>query len=263
MRALLISVLLCMSSLNVYAAAVVENLQGTARVVVGSTVTPVTIGQKVASGATVETDKGSVAVLKFDDGQVVAMTANSTLRIDDYQYEAAKPQSGRAVFSFLKGAMRFLTGAIAKNKAEAFSIKTAQATIGIRGTDFSIAEGSLYLQVLQGVVSATSSVGTVSFAAGQIGFVSAASVLPAAITAAQLPAAVAASFGQLGSMSLGAAAGAGASTGGAGGAASGAATGAAAGATGLGTAAAVAAGVAAAAAAASSGDNSVTTSHHH
>lgn len=74
------------------------------------------------------------------------------------------------------------------------------------------ATGSLYLQVINGTVSATTSAGTTAFAVGQTGFVASLSALPTAIAAAQLPAAVATSFSQLGSIAM---AGAGAAAGGA------------------------------------------------
>lgn len=220
------------------AAAVVQTASGDVKAAIGYAA-PVMVTQNSAleNGMTVTTGDNSHVVMKFEDGQVVAQNANTSFKIDQYHFEQAKPQKSSMIFSLLKGAMRAVTGLIAKNNANAFTLHTPSATIGIRGTDFMAATGSLYLQVINGTVSATTSAGTTAFAVGQTGFVASLSALPTAIAAAQLPAAVAASFSQLGSIAM---AGTGAAAGGAtsGGAAGGtAATGAAVG--GLSTVAVV------------------------
>lgn len=220
------------------AAAVVQTASGDVKAAIGSAA-PVMVTQNSAleNGMTVTTGDNSHVVMKFEDGQVVALNANTSFKIEQYHFEQAKPQKSSMIFSLLKGAMRAVTGLIAKNNANAFTLHTPSATIGIRGTDFMAATGSLYLQVINGTVSATTSAGTTAFAVGQTGFVASLSALPTAIAAAQLPAAVAASFSQLGSIAM---AGTGAAAGGAtsGGAAGGtAATGAAVG--GLSTVAVV------------------------
>jgi hypothetical protein len=172
----------------------------------------VTQNSALENGMTVTTGDNSHVVMKFEDGQVVALNANTSFKIEQYHFEQAKPQKSSMIFSLLKGAMRAVTGLIAKNNANAFTLHTPSATIGIRGTDFMAATGSLYLQVINGTVSATTSAGTTAFAVGQTGFVASLSALPTAIAAAQLPAAVAASFSQLGSIAM---AGTGAAAGGA------------------------------------------------
>jgi len=218
-RFLIAIFVLLYSSALMAAAAVVQTASGDVKAAIGSA-TPVMVTQNSAleNGMTVTTGDNSQVVMKFEDGQVVALNANTSFKIDQYHFEQAKPQKSSIIFSLLKGAMRAVTGLIAKNNANAFTLHTPNATIGIRGTDFMAATGSLYLQVINGTVSATTSAGTTAFAVGQTGFVASLSALPTAIAAAQLPAAVAASFSQLGSIAM---AGAGAAAGGAGGATSG------------------------------------------
>jgi len=244
------------SSVLMAATAVVQNASGDVRAAIGSNA-PVMVTQNstLENGMTVTTGDNSQVVMKFEDGQVIALNANTSFKIDQYHYEQAKPEKSSMVFSLLKGAMRAVTGLIAQNNSDAFKLHTPVATIGIRGTDFMAATGSLYLQVINGTVSATTSAGTTAFAVGQTGFVASLSTLPMAIAAAQLPAAVAASFSQLGSMTL---AGAGAAAGGAAGSGT-AATGAAVG--GMSTAAIVGtvAAVAAVAAIATNNNNTVAT----
>lgn len=212
-RFLIAIFVLLYSSALMAAAAVVQTASGDVKAAIGSA-TPVMVTQNSAleNGMTVTTGDNSQVVMKFEDGQVVALNANTSFKIDQYHFEQAKPQKSSIIFSLLKGAMRAVTGLIAKNNANAFTLHTPNATIGIRGTDFMAATGSLYLQVINGTVSATTSAGTTAFAVGQTGFVASLSALPTAIAAAQLPAAVAASFSQLGSIAM---AGAGAAAGGA------------------------------------------------
>lgn len=232
-RFLISMFVLLYSSAVMAASAVVQSVSGNVTAAIG-TDAPLGITQnsKLESGMTVTTGDNSRIVMKFEDGQVVALNENTSFKISQYHFDQAKPEKSNVFFSLLKGAMRSVSGLIGKQNPAAFKLQTPVATIGIRGTDFMAATGSLYLQVINGTVSATSSAGTTAFTAGQTGFVSTLSTLPTAISAAQLPASVATSFSQLGSMAV---TGAGAATGGAtsGGAATGstAAGGAAAGGT--------------------------------
>lgn len=246
------------SSALMAAAAVVQTASGDVKAAIGSN-TPVMLTQNstLENGMTVTTGDNSRVVMKFEDGQVIALNANTSFKIDQFHFDQARPEKSSMIFSLLKGAMRAVTGLIAKNNTNAFALHTPAATIGIRGTDFMAATGSLYLQVINGTVSATTSAGTTAFAVGQTGFVASLSALPTAIAAAQLPTAVAASFSQLGSMALtGAGAAAGSATSGGGAAGGTAATGAAVG--GLSTAAIVGT-VAAVAAVAAIASNDNTT----
>lgn len=253
------------SGASLAASATVQSLTGNVTAALGEAApTALAKGSALESGATVTTGDNSNIVMKFEDGQVVALNANTTFKITRYQFNAAQPQNGNAFFSLVKGAMRSISGLIGKHNSSGFRLQTPVATIGIRGTDFMAATGSLYLQVINGTVSATSSTGTAAFTAGQTGFVSTLSTLPTSIAASQLPASVTATFSQLGAMPMtgvGSAAGGTSGSGASGGATSGgtatggsaaggtAATSAAAGG-GLGTTAvaAGAAGIAAAAA---------------
>lgn len=191
------------------ATAVVQTATGNVTSAIGSN-PPVAVTQNstLESGMTVTTGDNSNIVMKFEDGQVVVLNANTTFKIDRYSFNAAQPQNGSAFFSLVKGALRSISGLIGKHNSSGFRLQTPVATIGIRGTDFMAATGSLYLSVGQGAVSATTSAGTGTFTAGQIGFVGGAGVAPVSIAASQLPAGVATSFGQLGGIPVGGATGA-------------------------------------------------------
>jgi len=78
------------------------------------------------------------------------------------------------------------------------ALRTPQATIGIRGTDFMVAlVNPVYVSVLQGTVTATNAAGTVAFGAGAIGSIETSTTLAAEIPASALPAAAAAAFSNL------------------------------------------------------------------
>lgn len=191
------------SSISMAATATVQTATGNVTAAIGANApAAVTQNSVLESGTTVTTGDNGQVVMKFEDGQVIALNANTTFKISQYHYNQAKPEKSSMFFSLLKGAMRSVSGLIAKHNTAAYRLQTPVATIGIRGTDFMAATGSLYLQVIQGTVSATTSAGTTAFAAGQVGFVSTLSTIPAAISAAQLPASVASSFSQLSSMAV-------------------------------------------------------------
>jgi len=225
MAKLLISMFVLLYSGALMAAtAIVQTVTGNVTAVIGTNV-PVSLTQNAAleSGMTVTTGTNSRIVMKFEDGQVIALNENTAFKIGQYHFDRTEPKKSSMFFSLLKGALRSVSGLIGQQAPGTYRLQTPVATIGIRGTDFMAATGSLYLQVINGAVSATSSAGTTAFTAGQTGFVSTLSTLPTAISAAQLPGSVAASFSQLSSMAV---TGAGAATGGAtsGGAATGGTT---------------------------------------
>ena len=254
--------------------------------------------QAASKGALLENDMivftGDVsqAVLKFEDGQVIALQSNSSFRIDDYRYNPKEIEKSNMFFSMLKGGLRAITGLISSKHQAAFRLNTPNATIGIRGTDFMVVmSNQMYGNVVSGSISMTNAAGTAVFSAGQAAMVASATALPVSISAAAIPAGP---FTQLGAIPVPAptpaAPGAGSGSAPGGGAGSGAGTGtgagttastgtatsgAAAGSTAAGGAAATSAavggitvgtvsaavvGVAAVAAAASSDDTTGTTS---
>src|SRR5688572_14588671 len=139
------------------ASAVATSVTGNAIVQLGQA-EPRTLrtGDRVNQGETVVTGPASSAVLKFDDGQVAALTSNSRMTVTTYQYQR-ETQRGNVLLSLVRGGMRMITGVIAKNNPENVSVRAATATIGIRGTDFTVVtvDGDVYAHVDGGVISFT------------------------------------------------------------------------------------------------------------
>jgi mannose-6-phosphate isomerase-like protein (cupin superfamily) len=120
-------------------AAVVANLQGTAQVQTGNaTPRALRLGDQVQQGDTISTGANSNVALKFDDGEVTALTQNSRMTITAYQYEAAS-RTGNMLLSLVRGGMRAVTGLLGANHPDRVAYRAATATIGIRGTDVDIA----------------------------------------------------------------------------------------------------------------------------
>ena len=93
---------------------------------------------EVLAGDMLITAKDSYAQVKMNDGSLVTLRPNSNLRIEAYQFSQDAPQSDNAIFRLLKGGFRAVTGLIGKRgNADAYQVRTASATIGIRGTDYS------------------------------------------------------------------------------------------------------------------------------
>lgn len=193
-----------LSAASAFGEAVVADWQGDVRI--GATLAqsrPVLPGQRVPSGSVVTTAAGSRVVLRFDDGQVAALHENTQFHIEDFRYRPREPAADRAVFVLLRGALRIVTGALGRRNREAFSLRTPQATIGIRGTDFMVAiVNPAYLSVLQGTIVATNAAGTATFAAGASGAVASRATLAASIHANALPDTASSAFGSLGALRI-------------------------------------------------------------
>jgi len=160
--------MLCFAEL-VFANAEATTVNGTVSAQSGTTpARAVRQGDIVRQGETVSTGAASAAVLRFDDGQVVALGANSRMAITTYEYN---PQSstGSILLSLLDGGMRAVTGLIGRRSPSQVAYRAATATIGIRGTDTSIftSNGAAAALMHEGQGTFTSSGRSANFSAGE------------------------------------------------------------------------------------------------
>ncbi len=72
--------------------------------------------------------------LFFNDDSVVTIGVNSIFSISDYSHSQRKSFKSH----LNQGFARFVTGVIVKNNPEAFTVRTPQATAGIRGTTLAV-----------------------------------------------------------------------------------------------------------------------------
>jgi hypothetical protein len=207
-------------------------------------------GEPVESGQTVTLGDGARAVIKFQDGQIVALQPKSIFKINNYKYEQAALDKSEVFFSLLQGGLRAITGLIGNGHKEGWKLATPTATMGIRGTDFMVVvDQGIFVKVDAGAVSATNSAGTAVFTAGETAAVATGSALGAAVPAYSIPAGT---FSELSAINLGAI----------GGAATGSTAAASSTILGVPSGVVIGVGIAAGAAAAASGGGSSTTTHH-
>ena len=158
-------------------------------------------GMGLDNGATVSTGTNGQAVIKFQDGQIVALQSNSAFRISDYQFNQAAPEKGQSFLALLQGGARIVTGLIGNRNRDGWKLALPTATAGIRGTDFFavVQASNSYFKVNAGSISSTNGGGTAVFNASQNALAENANVLTKVISDAELPPGL---FSELQGMSL-------------------------------------------------------------
>lgn len=254
MKKILAAILLTLSAFAALAdQATLERVSGQVSIISGSQTVAASAGNVFKEGTTISTGSDGSALLRFEDGQAVALHSNTTFKIDNYRFNAQAADGDRSAFSLIKGAARLVSGLLGRRNPGAFQMRTPTATVGIRGTDFIVAfENPTAVSVISGDVSLASGVGSpLALGAGQLGVVPAAGAAPALGSFSALPVGMQTAITNLSSLSITAAAGGVAGAQGAGAAAVGGVSGAAVG--------AIAAGLGVAAVAAAGGENNGTT----
>jgi len=146
--------------------------------------------EPVVSDTLIETGDKSAALLKFEDGQIVTMQADSIFKVREYRYDAKRIGNSSIVFSMFRGGMRFITGLIGQHDRQAFRLSTPDATIGIRGTDFmvSMVGKSVYSRVLAGKITMTNAAGMKTVGTGQTVVATSSAVLASPVSTSAVPA---------------------------------------------------------------------------
>lgn len=99
------------------------------------------IGSEVRSGDTVRVGATSNAQIRMSDESIVGLRSGSVFRIDEYSFSGKADGSEKSIFSLLKGGMRTITGLIGRVQSrERYAVRTQTATIGIRGTHYTLVE---------------------------------------------------------------------------------------------------------------------------
>jgi len=119
---------------------------------------PIEVGESVVTG------DGARAQLRFSDGAIVSLDANSELLIEAYTQNPEEPEKSRALLRMVTGGLRSITGAIAEGYPEGYEVETPLASIGVRGTDFRIrlSSQSLAVGVWDGAVQVSNPQGSVT-----------------------------------------------------------------------------------------------------
>ena len=76
--------------------------------------------------------------ITFKDDSKVQITEQSRLIIDSFVFDNTKQDAGKVGLKVALGTARFATGQIAKMNPQNIKIETPTATVGVRGTDFTL-----------------------------------------------------------------------------------------------------------------------------
>ncbi len=137
-------------------------------------------GGIVASGDTIVTGADGRAQLRFSDGGLVSLIPNSQFKIENYA-DVNDGKADRFLVNLLQGGMRAITGLIGKRNRDNYKVQTATATIGIRGSGFSLAynpDGSLSVTTELDGIEVCTSAGCIGLTAGESALVKASDAAP-------------------------------------------------------------------------------------
>ncbi|MCF2858116.1 FecR family protein [Pseudoalteromonas sp. SMS1] len=99
----------------------------------------------------VNTGASGQAQLRMQDGALIALKAQTQLKIDEYQIGTG--ESGSVVMELISGGLRTITGEIKGDKGN-YKLKTPVGSIGIRGTHYEVEwkNNELFLAVWDGTI---------------------------------------------------------------------------------------------------------------
>ncbi len=121
---------------------------------------PLKVSSNVYMNDTLITVSNSEAQVVFTDNSLMTFRPNSRLFISEYNYVpkgSKKEDTSTAsyIMNLLEGGFRTITGYVAKEQPDNYQINTPVATIGVRGTEFSVVvaddSGKTYVKQYKGV----------------------------------------------------------------------------------------------------------------
>ena len=116
--------------------ATITAIRGTADIQRAKQKLHASLGQKLQTKDVILTKENAKLQVIFNDETIISIGKNSEFSIEDYLFE--DNQIPVAKFGMIRGAIRTITGKIGDIAPQKFSVVTKTATIGIRGTNFSI-----------------------------------------------------------------------------------------------------------------------------
>ena len=145
MNKLLLIILLFISTLYANIGTVMA-VKGNAEVQRMDALVKVTNGMELLKSDEIVTQKRSRVQVVLNDSTTITIGPNSSFTFEDFSFDGT--DKSEIAMKANRGFFRSVTGKIGKVAPERFKVKTASATIGIRGTDFS-GDISAELEVLK------------------------------------------------------------------------------------------------------------------
>lgn len=115
----------------------IKRMEGRVDIIRNKQVIPAVRGIAVQSKDRIVTGADGAAGIQTADNTLLSLGPNSHLVIDEFAFNKRK-QEGNIALRFLKGSFAVVSGLIAKISPERTKVSTPTATIGIRGTEFTV-----------------------------------------------------------------------------------------------------------------------------
>lgn len=156
---------------------------------------PAAKGQILNEGDLISSGADGSAQIRLNDDGMLAVRANTKVRIDEFRYQGKQDGSERSALSLLQGGLRAITGAVGSANKQNYRISTPTATIGIRGTDhepffvpngahpFGNVQPGTYDKVNTGEAYIQTPLGIVAINPNQVGFAGASNAKPVLLPA--------------------------------------------------------------------------------
>lgn len=155
-KLLILSILLIGTTLLANSVATITAINGSATVLRDGSKIEAKLGLKLNVKDNIKTHENTKVQIIFNDETIISLGKNSDFSINEYLFEQDKEPIAK--FGMLRGAMRTITGKIGKIAPQKFSVSTKTATIGIRGTNFTVIandDGSYQIYCTYGAISVT------------------------------------------------------------------------------------------------------------
>jgi hypothetical protein len=120
------------------------------------------------AGDTIETKDGRLQLALIDGGRV-SLQPNTIYKINKYEFSGKEDGTEYGFTELIKGGLRTISGLIGHKNRDRYQLKTAVATIGIRGTEFTVNfnDNNLLMTTNNGSVDVCNSAGCLNAMTGQ------------------------------------------------------------------------------------------------
>lgn len=126
----------CLFAYALEPAGKISSMKGDVTAVLDGETRNLSKGDEVFPNDQIQTQKKSIAEIKFVDDSNFILGPDSEFKIDKFTYNKPDKENSFST-KLVKGTFRFVTGLIARYKPDSMQVSTAVATIGIRGTEVS------------------------------------------------------------------------------------------------------------------------------
>ncbi|MCW8934415.1 MAG: FecR domain-containing protein [Gammaproteobacteria bacterium] len=89
-------------------------------------------------GDTLVTGARSLTQIRLKDGALLSLRPHTELKLAEYRYNGQQDGSELSIVELIKGGFRTITGVIGHKNKNNYQVRTTVATIGIRGTHYSL-----------------------------------------------------------------------------------------------------------------------------